>query len=265
MTKTNSNILFLGTGGSMGIPVVGCHCAVCKSLACVNKRNRPSVLLSVNEKNILIDAGPDFRTQALKHRIDRLDGIILTHAHNDHTAGIDDLRVFYMWTRKALPCLMSSDTACEIKSRYKYIFSPNPDQKGLVSKLSCEILDEDRGIKTFLGIPCRYFSFFQAGMKVTGFRFGDLGFVSDIKVYPETIFEDLAGVNTLVLSALRFESSYMHFSIDEALAFAAKVGAKKTWLTHIAHEIEHVSTNQLLPSNMSLAYDGLTVNFNVVQ
>ena len=128
----------------MGIPVVGCSCEVCHSPSPHNKRLRPSALLTVDGKNILIDAGPDFRTQALKYHIESLDGVIFTHAHHDHTAGIDDLRVFYMWTGKALPCLASHETAEDLKDRYKYIFSKKNSPQKLVSRIDLEVLNGDR-------------------------------------------------------------------------------------------------------------------------
>lgn len=263
MSSDNAKLLFLGTGGSMGVPVVGCGCEVCRSPSPHNKRLRPSALLSVNGKNILIDAGPDFRTQALKFQIEQLDGVVFTHAHHDHTAGIDDLRVFYLWTRKTLPCLVSHETAEDLKDRYKYIFSKKISPKKLVSRIDLEILEGDRGEITFLGQNFHYFSFEQAEMQVNGFRFGNLGFVSDIREYPETIYEDLKGIDKLVISALRHETSALHFSIDEAIEFSRKVGASETWLTHIAHEVDHDVVNRDLPSNVFLAYDGMTINFRM--
>lgn len=255
------SLLFLGTGGSMGIPVIGCTCSVCRSESLYNKRLRPSVLLKVGEKTILIDAGPDFRTQALTHGITRLDGVMFTHAHHDHTAGLDDLRVYYMWMRRPLPCLASRETAEELTTRYSYIFDASKATHKLVAKVSLQLLEGERGEASFLGLKLRYFTFEQSGMRVNGFRFGNLGFVSDIYRYPETIFEDLQGVETLVISALKFETSHMHFSIPQAGEFALKVGAKNTWLTHIGHEVDHEKDKSRLPPNVRFAYDGLTLNF----
>lgn len=243
----------------MGVPVIGCSCPVCRSDNPKNKRTRPGALLSVAGRTLLIDAGPDFRDQALCHRIDRLDGVILTHAHHDHTAGIDDLRIYYMLSGEAVPCLMSTETFDDLEKRYSYIFHKrkNPDQ--LTSKIDLHLLKDERGEAAFSDIPIRYFTYVQAGMPVTGIRVGDFAYVSDIKEYPETIFEDLQGVKTLVVSALRFPSSPLHFSVDEAVAFSKKVGANATWLTHLSHELDHEKVNAYLPSNIRLAYDGLQI------
>lgn len=256
-------LLFLGTGGSMGVPVIGCRCDVCASTSSKNKRLRPSALLEVGEKKILIDAGPDFRTQALVHHIDRLDGVIFTHAHHDHTAAVDDLRVYNMWTGAHLSCLASVETADEIKDRFKYMFEGVKSPQTLVAKIDMQVLEKERGEIIFAGLTLRYFSYHQAAMKVTGYRLGNLGFVSDIKEYPETIFEDLAGIDTLVVSALRFGASTIHFSIEEAIEFSKKAHAKKTYLTHISHEVDDETASQRLPPNVFLAYDGLSIEFKL--
>jgi len=256
----NGRLQFLGTGGSMGIPVVGCSCAVCQSELSKNKRLRPSALLTFREKKILIDAGPDFRIQALRYGIDTLDGVIITHAHHDHTAGIDELRVYYMRNKIPLPCLVSAFTAEDLKIRYAYMFDTTNEHK-LVTRIEFQVLEGDRGVVDFAGLRIGYVTFDQAGMPVNGYRFGDLAFISDIKEFSDEIYDDIQGVETLVLSALRFEASALHFSIDEAVAFAERVSAKKTWLTHVAHEVDHEKANAKLPPNIQLAYDGLEIDF----
>ncbi|MFQ5730228.1 MAG: MBL fold metallo-hydrolase [Waddliaceae bacterium] len=259
--KTNGQLIFLGTGGSMGVPVIGCHCEVCRSESSNNKRLRPSALLHMNQKNIVIDAGPDYRLQALKYNINHLDGVIFTHAHHDHTAGIDDLRAYYMHTGQVISCLLSNETVDDLRSRYHYIFANNKSKHQLTTSITLQVLERGRGEVSFLGLQVGYFTFEQAGMTVNGFRFGNLGFVSDISRYPESIFEDLEGIDILVLSALRFEPSPLHFNIDEAVDFSQRLGVKETWLTHIAHEVDHEKTNAYLPSNIQLAYDGLSLDF----
>lgn len=254
----HERFIFLGTGGSMGIPVIACDCSVCRSDNPKNKRTRSAGLLTVDDKNILIDCGPDFRQQALKYCIDHLDGVILTHAHHDHTGGIDELRAYYIKTRTPLPCLLSKETSEEVHQRFPYIFREGKYQ--FTSKLSLQLLESERGSVEFAGIHFRYLSYEQMGMRVNGFRWKDFAYISDIKLYPESIFEDLKGVQHLVLSALRFTPSDFHFTVDEAVEFAEKVGAKNTWLTHIAHELEHEKTNAYLPSNIQMAYDGLELN-----
>lgn len=259
--KAEAQLLFLGTGGSMGIPVIGCHCDVCLSDSPYNRRLRTSALLMVKGQHILIDAGPDFRIQALKHEINRLDGVLFTHTHYDHTAGIDELRVYYMHHQSMIPCLLSEITAHELTRRFHYLFTNQTSVNQLTTKIVLHTLEGEKGSVIFLGMKVGYVTFEQAGMLVNGFRFGNLGYISDIKNYPETIFDDLDGVETLVLSALRFQPSPLHFTIDEAVVFAQRLGIKKTWLTHIAHEVDHEATNVDLPSNIQLAYDGLSIPF----
>jgi phosphoribosyl 1,2-cyclic phosphate phosphodiesterase len=261
--KIPGHFLFLGTGGSMGIPVIGCHCRVCTSDSPCNQRLRPSGLVTIENKKLLIDCGPDFRLQALRHHLDTLDGLLLTHAHHDHIAGIDELRIYYMRSKTPLPCLLSNKTAADLRARYSYIFDTANDLNKLTSRLALQEIVHPQGMTTFEGIPIGYMTYEQGGMLVNGFRFGNFAYVSDIRHYPENIFESLKGVEILVLSALRHTPSYFHFSIDEAIAFAKRAGAKQTWLTHIAHDLEHEETNAYLPSNVRMAYDGLELNFHI--
>lgn len=255
------HFLFLGTGGSMGIPVIGCSCPVCLSSSPYNKRLRPSGLLTIGKLRFLIDSGPDFRQQALSYHIDHIDGLILTHAHHDHTAGIDEMRIFSLRSHHPIPCLLSSETLADLVKRFYYIFDSEGEYAKVTAKFNLQVIDDGRGDLIFQGIPIRYFSYEQGGMRVNGFRFGSLAYVSDIRHYPETIFEDLKGVKTLILSALRYAPSHLHFCVDEAIDFARRTEAKETWLTHIAHEIDHEQTNAYLPPNIRLAYDGLQIEF----
>lgn len=258
---TAGHFLFLGTGGSMGIPVIACHCAVCQSESPCNCRMRPSALITVNGKRFLIDCGPDFRSQALHYHIDTLDGIILTHAHHDHTAGIDELRVFYLHQKKVLPCLLSEATASELRRRYHYIFDDRLAKQKFTARIDLQILEGERGQTSFQGMQIKYVTYTQGGMKVNGFRFGNLAYISDIKEYDDSIFEDLKGIETLIISALRPTPSPMHLNVDDAIAFANRTQAKHTWLTHIAHELDHEEANAYLPTNVRMAYDGLELNF----
>jgi phosphoribosyl 1,2-cyclic phosphate phosphodiesterase len=257
----SGHFLLLGTGGSMGIPLIGCHCAVCLSSLPYNKRLRSSALCIIGGRNILIDCGPDFRQQALLHNINQLDAVIFTHSHNDHMAGVDDLKVYSFRNKKPLDCLLSKETYAELKKRFYYIFNENDPYAGLTPRFNLHYLEKDRGELVFQQLHIRYFSYEQMGMRVHGFRFGNLAYVSDIRIYPETIFEDLQGVETLVLSALRHAPTPMHFHVDEAVDFAVRVGAKKSWLMHVAHELDHEKTNAYLPENIQMAYDGLKLDF----
>lgn len=224
---------------------------------------RPSVLLSVGPKRYLIDAGPDFRTQALHYGIDHLDGVLLTHTHYDHIGGLDELRVFYFFHKKRIPILSSIETYDELRFRFHYLFKTKQADGSLQSQFDFQILEEDFGKTHFQGLLVHYMTYTQANMKVTGFRFKDLAYVSDIRDYSDRVIETLKGVKTLVLSALRYTPTEVHFSIDEAIAFSKKVGAEKTLLTHIAHDLDHDQTNQKLPATIRLAHDGLEVPFAI--
>jgi phosphoribosyl 1,2-cyclic phosphate phosphodiesterase len=252
-------LLFLGTGGSAGIPMIGCKCAVCLSTDSHNKRMRPSALLEIGEKKILIDVGPDFRMQALRFGIDHLDGVILTHSHFDHVAGLDELRAFYLLYHTTLPLLVSTSTLQDLKKRYEYLFHKKSLGISLSAQLEFILLEQDRGQVSFCDIPLSYVSYEQGGMTVNGFRYKNFAYISDIRHYPETIFQDLAGVHTLVLSSPSPRSSLMHLSFDEAIAFVEKVGATKTYIMHISHEIDHSEGNNYFPETIELAYDGLSV------
>ncbi|NGX31172.1 MAG: Phosphoribosyl 1,2-cyclic phosphodiesterase [Chlamydiae bacterium] len=248
---------FLGTGASTGVPVIGCSCKTCKSKNKKNQRTRPSALLTLDRKKILIDAGPDVRMQLLKQNVQHLDGLILTHSHYDHIAGLDELRAFFFKTQKALPCLLSKETYKEIKTRFNYLFLNKKNYSAhfkfqKITKKKERFLDEE--------ILC--LSYFQGKMEVTGFVLGDLAYLCDIRTYSKSIFQSLQHINTLVISALRKTLSNVHFSIDEAIEFSKKTSAKNTYFTHIAHEVEHTKINQKLPKGFELAYDGKTIGFN---
>lgn len=247
----------------MGVPVIGCTCPTCQSPDPHNKRLRPSLLLRAHGRHFLIDSGPDFRQQALNTPIDTLDGLILTHAHHDHCAGLDELRIYTLRSGKALPCLMSAATLEELKTRFYYIFNNNnPYGLQLTTHLQVQLFPDEQGIVEFENLKIGYLTYMQGGMKVNGLRIGNMAYITDIKDFSPTIFESLKGIDILILSALRYTSSALHLSVDEAVDFANKVNAKHTWLTHIAHELDHEKANAYLPENIRLSYDGLELSFD---
>jgi len=254
---------FLGTGASAGVPVIGCGCKVCISPSLYNKHLRTSGLLTLDGKNILIDAGPDFRAQALTHHVEHLDGLIITHTHFDHIAGIDELRIFTFRQKRPLPCLLSMESYEDLKIRYYYLFKERSENDSFVVSMDFQILEDARGKIDFVNFPMTYFSYFQGTMPVNGFRIGNFAYVTDIQKYPESIFDDLKGVQILVVSALREGASYIHFNLDEAVIFARKVGANQTFLTHLSHELDYDDTNLKLPPDVRLGYDGLKITFEV--
>ena len=250
-------LLFLGSGGSMGIPVIGCKCSVCLSPSSYNKRLRPSVLVTHNERRYLIDMGPDYRAQALTYHIDSLDGLLLTHTHYDHVGGMDELRVYGPFRKEPIPCLLSEESLKELKIRYHYFLSPAPMERLFKERLKFQILEKDQGTTEFEGLQVSYVSYDQLGMKVNGFIFGPFAYIVDILGYPEEIFERLKGVDILIMSGRGWQRSRGHLSLKEAIDFSKKSEAKRTYFTHISHEMEHAETSQHLPEGFSLAYDGL--------
>lgn len=250
-------LLFLGTGNSVGVPIVGCSCPVCHSSDPRNKRLRSSVLISTEDKNFIIDVGPDFREQALKFGIEKLDGVLITHIHYDHTAGLGDLRPFCFHREKPLPLLMSEQSFQDIKIRFSYLFETESRE------FEVHLLpSQPSGVVYFENIPIQYVTYEQSRMSVNGFKIGNLAYISDIRRFPENIFNSLAGVKTLVISALKFVPSHLHFSVDEAVDFANKLKAEKVWLTHLSHEIDYTHTASYLPQYVRVAYDGLVIDFD---
>ena len=254
------SFLFLGTGASAGVPVIGCHCAICSSNSPRNRRLRSSGLIEVGSKRFLIDVGPDFREQALTHKIEKLDGLLLTHTHYDHIAGIDELRIYNIRGQKPMPCLLSKESFADIQKRYDYFFK---EQASMSAQFTFQLLEDGMGSVEFEGMRFDYLSYSQQGMRVNGYRFGSFAYVSDIREYDESIFTSLKGVKQLVLSALRFEPSKVHFSIEEAIEFARIVGASQTYLTHISHNVDYEADSKKLPPGIHLGCDGLKIEFSL--
>lgn len=251
--------LFSGTGGSMGVPVIGCTCPVCESTVKENKRLRSAGFLFAQGKTIAVDAGPDFRTQCLRYGIGAIDGIFVTHTHADHINGLDDVRIFHFRKNAPIPCMLSKESIEDVESRFHYFFPPFEGDMSQSKKLDLQVVDKDFGAVSFLDIPFTVVTYYQAGMKITGFRYKSFAYITDIQTFSDEIYEHLYGLDTLVLSALRWTPSLVHFTIDDALTFIDKVNPKKALLTHIAHDLEHHDTLTRLPAHVRVAYDGLEV------
>ena len=217
------------------------------------------MLLDYGTKQILVDAGPDFRAQALHHRIRRLDGVILTHTHFDHIGGLDELRIFFVMQHKSVPCLASKETYREIRERFPYIFRERVAGKPLSAQLRFQILEEEFGKVMFQELPLQIVSYLQGGHEVIGFRLGDLAFISDIQEYSQKVIDDIRGVRRLVISALREEVSATHLSVMQAIEFSKAVRAEVTYLTHMSHDVDYETVSKKLPPNVFLAYDGLSI------
>ncbi len=260
----DATLTFLGTGTSMGVPTLGCTCAVCTSADPHDRRLRPSVLLrwrdaeTGNERAVAIDTGPDFREQALRAKITHVDAVFYTHGHADHILGMDDLRpLSYIASRRGgpIPLYADAETAATLKRVYSYTFSPDATYRTR-ARVELKPLAERNAIDgaEFVAVPLMH-----GDLQIVGFRFGNAAYMTDVSAIPDASFALLEGVEVLALSALRHEPHPSHATLEQALAWAQRIGAKQTWFTHIAHDLGHEETNRTLPANAQLAYDGLSV------
>jgi len=206
-----------------------------------------------------VDTTPDFREQALRINLEKVDGIILTHMHFDHTAGIDDTRVYVFQHKPPIPLLLSKESYDEFMVRYHYFFQ---ERAVVTAKVDPIILEHFPQRRTFLGIEFEFVTYFQGKMGVIGFKVGDFAYITDIKTYDESIFDSLQGVNTLVISALKEEVTPFHLSFKESIDFAKRVHAKKTYLTHLSHDVNYLNNYPNFPSSVEFAYDGLKIEFS---
>ena len=248
-------IIFLGTGTSQGIPVIGCDCEVCVSENPQDKRFRTAVMVSINGKNIVIDVGPDFRQQMLQNNIIDVDSVLITHEHNDHIIGLDDVRPFNFRYQKDMPIYCTTMVMNSLRSRFAYAFLENPypgSPRFNLREIDAETPFEVAGQKI---IPIEVI---HGKMPVLGFRFDDFTYITDAKTIAPESLEKIKGSKVLVLNALRKEEHHSHFSLDEALNFIEIVQPERAYLTHISHRMGlSADINKTLPSNVSIAYDGL--------
>jgi phosphoribosyl 1,2-cyclic phosphate phosphodiesterase len=250
-------LVVLGSGTSMGVPTLGCHCAVCDSTDPRDKRLRPSLLLSRNGQNVVIDTTPDFRTQALRAGVDRLDGVLLTHCHADHILGFDDLRPYNYRQKAPIPVYGTEETFRVVRRVFSYVF----DHKPTLSSLPSVELREVDGPFSLLGIPFIPVPLLHGEMDVLGFRFGRAAYMTDFSRLPESSVPLLEDLDDLILDALRDVPHPMHQTVEQALALIDRLRPKRAWFTHIAHDLPHEATNARLKKagypHVQLAYDGL--------
>lgn len=239
----------------MGVPVIGCRCAVCTSSDPRNRRTRTSALLQVNAQSILIDAGPDFRTQALTAQICRIDAVLLTHSHFDHIAGLDDLRPLTSSTQ-VMPIYGSPPTLADVRERFAYAF----DNSSAGSTRPLVELAPVTGPFAIGSTRVAPFDIQHGDWTITGYRIGRLGYVTDANAIPPASAELLRDLDVLVLNALRFEPHPTHFSLTEALAVIADLRPRRALLVHMTHVIDHATVSAQLPPGVELAYDGLAVS-----
>ena len=248
-------ITFLGTGTSQGVPVIACECEVCSSHDHHDKRLRVSVLLEIEGKNLLIDAGPDFRYQMLRAGVKNLDAILFTHEHKDHVAGLDDIRAFNYKQQSEIDINAHRRVQDALKREFHYIFSGN-NYPG-IPQLKLNDIEDD---KTFAvaGIEIIPITVMHFQLPVYGFRIGNFTYITDAKTISDEQKEKIRGTEILVVNALQKESHISHFTLSEALDFAAEINAHKTYITHVSHRLgTHHEISRELPVGVFLAYDGL--------
>ena len=247
----------LGSGTSMGVPTIGCHCAVCTSNDPRDNRMRTSVLLSRNGQNVLIDTTPDFRTQALRVGINQIEAVLLTHGHADHVMGFDDLRPLSVGRSQPMPVYGNKQAFEIVRRAFSYAF----DGKPKLSTVPSVILKEIDGPFELLGVKITPIPLVHGEMTVLGFRFGRAAYLTDFNSVPESSFALLQGLDDVILDALRDTPHPMHQTVEQALALVEKIKPKRAWFTHIAHDLGHAATNERLRkqghANVQLAYDGL--------
>ncbi|OIQ29121.1 MAG: MBL fold metallo-hydrolase [Bacteroidetes bacterium MedPE-SWsnd-G2] len=250
------NVTFLGTGTSQGIPIIGSHHPVCLSENLKDKRLRVSVLIEWDEFKYVIDCGPDFRQQMLRTNCTRLDGILFTHEHSDHTAGLDDIRPFY-FRQGAIDIYAHKRVLEQLRLRFDYIFTTTNKYPGAPDVRQHEIENQPFSLS---GVEILPVNGYHNKLQVFGFRIGDFAYLTDMKTIEDNEVDKLKGVKVLVVNALRIEPHISHFNLNEALQFIERVKPEKAYLTHISHLLGfHDDVQEKLPTNVYLAYDNLKI------
>lgn len=256
-------VTFLGTGTSQGVPVIGCLCEVCQSTDSRDKRWRTSALITIDQKNIVIDVGPDFRQQMLTHQVKTLDAVLITHEHNDHVIGLDDIRPFYFKQQKGIQYYASPSVKKEIMSRFPYVFVKNPYPGAPNVEINSILPYEkfDLGFCKVMPIPVLH-----GQLGIIAYRVNDFVYITDASSIPHRSISELSHADTLVINALRKEKHYSHFNLEEALEIIDLLEPKQAYITHISHLMgKHQDTEKSLPQNVHLAYDGLEIDLSCQQ
>ena len=252
-------LTFLGTGTSFGVPQIGCSCAVCRSTDPRDKRSRSAALIQAGDSSILIDTPPELRLQLIAAGVTRVDAVVYTHEHADHISGVDDLRIFSVRQRRALPVYGPPETLDRLRRSFSYIFDDQRAYEG-TSKPSLDLkaLEPGRAVDV-AGVEFLPLAFRHGHLRVYGYRVGSLAYITDVKAVDEAERARLRGLDTLVLNALWWRPHPTHLSIAEAIETAQSLGARRTYLTHLTHETGHAELAGQLPAGIVPAYDGLTV------
>ena len=253
-------LTFLGTGTSFGVPQIGCDCAVCRSTDPRDKRTRSGAVLESAGSTILIDTPPELRLQLITAGFTRIDAVVYTHEHADHTNGIDDLRIFSVRRREPLPLYGPAETLERLRASFNYIFDDavHPFEGTSKPMLGLHVVEPNRMIDV-AGVAVLPLAFQHGHLRVFGYRFGNLAYITDVKAIGRAERERLRDLDVLVLNALWWRPHPTHMSIAEAVETAQALGARRTYLTHLTHETGHADLEARLPAGILPAYDGLTV------
>jgi phosphoribosyl 1,2-cyclic phosphate phosphodiesterase len=260
-----ASLIILGSGTSMGVPTLGCDCRVCTSPDPCDRRMRPSAAVtwqgSSETHHVVIDTGPDFRSQALAHNIQNVDAVLYTHSHADHILGMDDLRPLSFKALDKIPLYADSITATVLESIFAYTFSED-SQYPLRARVRLNRLNGSDSV-SINGAVFRRVPLTHGPMETGGYRFGNAAYLTDMKSIPEASLPLLEGVEVVIIDALRERLHPSHANVEEATAWAEKIGARRAWLTHMSHEVLHAEVEAKLPPHIRLAYDGLTIPFEL--
>ena len=254
--QSGLTITVLGSGTSHGVPMIACDCAVCTSADARDRRTRPSILIQYESTTLLVDTSPELRLQCLANDVRRVDAVLYTHHHIDHLAGLDDLRRFNWLQEAAIPCYGQPATLDRLRTMFAYVFEDDPEYPSAKPRLELREIDGPLtlGGRTITPIPLLH-----GRMPVLGFRVGDFAYCTDVSEIPAESWPLLAGLDVLILDALRKRPHPTHFNLEQAADHARRIGARQTYFTHIAHELPHEGTNRELPTGMALSYDGLLI------
>jgi phosphoribosyl 1,2-cyclic phosphate phosphodiesterase len=249
----------LGSGTSMGVPTIGCTCAVCHSTDPHDRRTRPSIMLEYEGRCVLIDTTPDFREQAIRERITRIDAIIYTHAHADHILGLDDVRPLSFHSPDKIPLYAYDATAEAVQNVFRYIFDANYKYGG-IARVEMKTIN---GSLDLFGAQFEPVKVIHGDTEIHGFRFGSAAYLTDFSEIPPASMERLRNLDILFLDALRHRPHPTHSSVSNSLRLVEELKPKRAFFTHISHDLPHEATNKTFPEHVRLAHDGLKLEFEI--